>query len=242
MPSTNKTPFLGLSNFEGTDKLISADYNRDMDKLDDFAEQTNTALDSLKEKKANATAQGVESWEQLTKCLSGYYLIMDSVVGMPQGQSYYKCDLWSDGRETSGTYSRAFDVTYIGSNDVKLQTRWTKNIVNGFDCGWVPTATATPPQEYALPLAVGYIATIGRKCGYSKAQDNLVLVNVAVGHTSGSVPIGDQICATLPAGYRPAEYVGDDTSGIFVDINGTVSYHQPTQIDKILRTIAFYAA
>ena len=60
-------------------------------------------------------------------------------------------------------------------------------------------ATATPPQEYDLPLAAGVIAEDG--CTYRKNQFGQVSVSLGV---KGTFTDG-MVVGTLPAGYRPAK-------------------------------------
>ena len=70
--------------------------------------------------------------------------------------------------------------------------------------GWIPIATATPPQEYSLPLADGW--TAHRRSVYFKTQDNVVTVFFQL-HTD-SPQIGEVNIAYLPEGYRPAGTIG----------------------------------
>ena len=67
--------------------------------------------------------------------------------------------------------------------------------------GWTPIATATPPQEYALPLAAG--VTRARKSYYIKKQNGRVQVHFCVSYQ----PAGGRtvVLGILPAGYRPAD-------------------------------------
>lgn len=77
-----------------------------------------------------------------------------------------------------------------------------RNICNaGAWSGWVKDATATPPQEYDLPLAAGVNRI--RKTYYIKKQNGRAQVHFCVSfQASGfrAVTIG-----TLPVGYRPSE-------------------------------------
>lgn len=71
----------------------------------------------------------------------------------------------------------------------------------GWDA-WGPVATATPPQEYAIPLAAGFSEYL--PCRYWRTQDGEVKAVIRVGF--GAVSSG-QVCAVLPAGYRPGMLV-----------------------------------
>lgn len=64
--------------------------------------------------------------------------------------------------------------------------------------GDVALATATPPQEFNLPLAEGM--SVGYPCTYYKNQFNEVkIVGAAKGNLSDGV-----LLATLPEGFRPS--------------------------------------
>lgn len=66
---------------------------------------------------------------------------------------------------------------------------------------WVDVATATPPQEFDLPLADGYTPQYTHSCIYYKTQETIVGVNVAL---TGEIPANsDVIIGTLPMGFRP---------------------------------------
>jgi len=70
---------------------------------------------------------------------------------------------------------------------------------------WVQTATATPPQEYDLPLSSGVQAVLGK---YRKNQFGEVFVQGSIIYANGFTD--GQTVATLPEGYRPAtqrEYI-----------------------------------
>ena len=68
--------------------------------------------------------------------------------------------------------------------------------------GWQKLATATPPQEFGLPLAAGwnnYGVAVSR---YSKNQFGEVSVIIDITNT-GSIASGSTV-VTFPAGFRPA--------------------------------------
>ena len=68
---------------------------------------------------------------------------------------------------------------------------------------WMPYATATPPQEYDLPLAEGWQAIIPSL--YAKNQFSEVTINARLKFT-GNFERGT-VFATLPEGYRPNKQV-----------------------------------
>lgn len=68
---------------------------------------------------------------------------------------------------------------------------------------WEPLATATPPQEFDLPLAEGWTAWKPTK--YWKTQENIVTAVICI-RASESHESGSKI-GTLPAGFRPASNI-----------------------------------
>lgn len=77
---------------------------------------------------------------------------------------------------------------------------------------WVPIVTATPPQEYDLPLAEGMSAV--NPCTYRKNQFSEVSVG---GSASGAIEVGTAI-ATLPSGFRPQKTV--ERPAVYASANG----------------------
>ena len=70
--------------------------------------------------------------------------------------------------------------------------------------GWVPQATATPPQEYNLPLTG--VSDVGNENSrYSKDQFGEVICQISV--TPGADIPSYAILATLPEGFRPKKSV-----------------------------------
>ena len=102
---------------------------------------------------------------------------------------------------------------------------------------WVQIATATPPQEYDLPLAAGW-STEGR-CRYYKNQFNVVTIELDVNsesYTGGKY----SLVATLPEGFRPTRtevltgsilkydlYETIKTAQFVVDVQGNISIRCP---------------
>lgn len=68
---------------------------------------------------------------------------------------------------------------------------------------WTPFATATPQQEYGLPLAAGYMAFPGYGVRYSKNQFGEVTVHLAIKRVDGTQIPNGAVVAILPEGYRP---------------------------------------
>lgn len=82
---------------------------------------------------------------------------------------------------------------------------------------WVgPLATATPPQEYDLPLAEGF--TEATPCRYWMTQDHEVKTAIRV--LFNAVTVG-QVCGVMPSGYRPSSLRTVTFSAIFSDATVT---------------------
>ena len=126
-------------------------------------------------------------------------------------------------------------------------------------CGWAGeflgkwnyAATATPPQEYDLPLAAG--VTRGKRCVYSKAQDSLVVVRFSAAFPATASRT--QKIGTLPAGYRSSEATvgagkithtsGDTTTAAAVELweNGDITvYGNTTGFTSASGILVFYAS
>ena len=91
-------------------------------------------------------------------------------------------------------YPFGYIPEYIESytNEMRYDGTWT---------GWAKNTTATPPQEYSLPLTEGF--TPITPCTYRRNQFNEVFVG---GSTGGTMTDGTVI-ATLPEGFRPKQTV-----------------------------------
>lgn len=89
------------------------------------------------------------------------------------------------------------------TNEMQYDGTWT---------GWVKNATATPPQVYDLPLAVGITNIDGTTSKYWMNQDSTVHVEISV--QAASELADASLVATLPEGFLPAEsqprYIGND--------------------------------
>ena len=116
---------------------------------------------------------------------------------------------------------------------------------NGVWGDWMPISTATPPQEYDLPLADGITAL--QPCTYWKNQFGEVTIG---GCASGAVSDGATI-ATLPEGYRPSRYVerpatftegGSRFAGsVLIDTAGIVTIHTPAEATNVVFAASFLA-
>lgn len=98
----------------------------------------------------------------------------------------------------SGSYDAW--LAFNGNKKFKFAHAGDNNIPESAD--WVDVATATPPQEFDLPLAEGVTPTTqhgGYKNTYHK--DQFGKVNISVG-VEGNFPNGATIF-TLPVGFRP---------------------------------------
>ena len=85
------------------------------------------------------------------------------------------------------------DVVLPYINIMNYEGNWT---------GWTLISTATSPQEYDLPLAMGATAFVaGYKNTYSKDQFGIVRVWFSIHFDT--LPAVDSIIFTLPAGFRP---------------------------------------
>ena len=94
--------------------------------------------------------------------------------------------------------------------EVNSTRMYTRACLSGSWSQWEPIATATPPQEFDLPLAEGLEPI--EPCRYSKDQFGRVLVNIDCNPTTGSVSIGENqslSIGTLPEGFRPAHYTSN---------------------------------
>lgn len=86
---------------------------------------------------------------------------------------------------------------YVGTWNPDRDQNWS---------GWMPQATATPPQEYNLPLAEGF-STWGIGCKYYKTQENIVVIHINV-ETDHVQTAGEEIViGSLPVGFRPGGHV-----------------------------------
>lgn len=129
------------------------------------------------------------------------------------------------------------------NNGVAVAT-WTTSKTPNFS-GWKEIATATPPQEYDLPLAEG--VTAAPAAIYYKTQDNIVHIEMMV---SGEFS-GDTILAVLPVGYRPKRvirctpscWLSPQLSGTgFITPDGNIGIGFPSTVGRCSFNATFEAA
>lgn len=110
--------------------------------------------------------------------------------------------------------TRSAMLSYI--DGVATRTRYVGERSSGGD-HWAKLATATPPQEFDLPLAEGLqpVPAYGSN-KYRKNQFNEVGITISVTKTDvGTNDIENtSLLATLPAGFRPATMI---SGAAFVD-------------------------
>lgn len=98
---------------------------------------------------------------------------------------------------------------------------------------WGRLATATPPEEHALPLAEGW--TAGRKTKFSVSQDSLVLVTFGVW---GPANMSDRaVIAQLPPGFRPGELIS--TGCMVTDESTYTRYPAGLDVNRAGEVIVF---
>lgn len=119
--------------------------------------------------------------------------------------------------------------------------------------GWQPIATATPPQEFDLPLLDGWYTN--DRAQYRKTQEGLVVVNAILELSEGYSASDSTQIAGLPEGFRPATPFmypvsvqdGSTRASAIVQIgtNGTIIYYgasNTTATFRIYLNAAFFAA
>ena len=126
---------------------------------------------------------------------------------------------------------------------------------NGIWGSWTPISTATPPQEYDLPLESSFQNFLQERSVYRKDQFGVVNLDISV-ETVSEITV-DAVIAYLPEGFRPAKNkraaaiaVTPEneciTFPLFVGTSGMVSIAffsaQPAQYKAIIGQIEFVAA
>ncbi|WNX85798.1 pyocin knob domain-containing protein [Agathobaculum sp. NTUH-O15-33] len=119
---------------------------------------------------------------------------------------------------------------------------------------WARLATATPPQEYALPLAAGIVNIPDYTSTYSKDQFGRVMINLYLDRADGSAfTTWHEMLAILPEGYRPAKdanAIGSATSsttsgpvGLAVNHDGALRVYPYTHTEtRVSCTFIFQAS
>ena len=133
-------------------------------------------------------------------------------------------------------YPFGYIPEYIESytNEMRYDGTWT---------GWAKNTTATPPQEYSLPLTEGF--TPITPCTYRKNQFSEVFVG---GSTGGTITDGTVI-AILPEGFRPTNIVerpatfsvsGTQAAGsVMIKQNGNISAHGQSSASGVVFSANF---
>lgn len=100
-------------------------------------------------------------------------------------------------------------------NESKCSVRCARGLYGTNPAIWTPwteIAMHTAPEVHELPLASDCIAT--EACYYYRTQENICHVKFAVAHSSGTIPPGNVLVATLPEGFRPKENIWRPAFGL----------------------------
>ena len=121
----------------------------------------------------------------------GSFLALPNCTSLPENDLYFACTLFVNAKDDSWSLLAVCVTTGIAYTNASSSAGsiWT---------GWRPLATATPPQEFDLPLADGWSGW----AKYSKDQFGRVLVYGLVAKSTALIS-GDVI-GTLPEGFRPS--------------------------------------
>lgn len=171
----------------------------------------------------------------------------DAVVGLPEG--------WPQNRND---FIRFFNGNLAYTLDL-LANYGNKRLAYRLATGdWYEIATATPPQEFDLPLAeeMQPLPAYGSN-KYWKNQFNEVTLTISVTKTdmnTNDIDNGSVICY-LPAGFRPAQAVGGSAYAmqyaetkfpafIVVNPDGSVRIFQSQEVkcSMVVASISFVAA
>lgn len=125
-----------------------------------------------------------------------------STYHTPLGEKGEKADTWYIVETISKQANRCMQRAHL-----PYQHQQESYIRYKHDSIWYPwkkIATATPPQEYDLPLAEGMSGT----CKYSKTQEDLVIVTFSIDVDENTTCADNTLIGTLPAGFRlsPTRY------------------------------------
>ena len=80
---------------------------------------------------------------------------------------------------------------------------WTNCTSGGIWTKWMKQATATPPQEYDLPLAEG-ATSVGSNYKNTYSKDQFGIVRVWFSIHFETIPEVNQIVFSLPEGFKPS--------------------------------------
>ena len=128
---------------------------------------------------------------------------LHSVTNKPMLADFGNClVMGKDGDDTRTQLLGGFTSTLSGilffREGQLLKSVWTWG-------KWVRIATATPPQEFDLPIADGYDGTSYPQ-KYCKTQEGIILLRFTVCKKVGYIEVGDVI-GILPDGYRPSDRI-----------------------------------
>lgn len=179
--------------------------------------------------------------------------------------------------EISKTYNHPIDAVYdhltynvygseYGSNGYKSiickeaysNRIWIKTQQYKLWLNWELVSLATPPQEFVLPLADGFVhCDPGTKSTYSKSQEGLVVVHFYCKKADGTDIVQNDTIAMLPEGFHPSANVhipanvsfdgssvySQDVATVVVGGNGRVWIaYPPAGCKAVTSTLVFYAA
>ena len=169
----------------------------------------------------------------------GSFLAVPNCTSLPENDLYFAGTLFVNAKGDTWSISAicvTTGITYTNASS-SAGSVWT---------GWHPLATATPPQEFDLPLVEGLTAL--HPSTYRKDQFSVVTVGGAI---SGDMIIGKGI-ATLPAGFRPSEVIERDATfissmgriagSIQVNLSGEITLNNDTNITAVFFELSFISS
>ena len=145
---------------------------------------SNTALTSY----GVLQAQNVLDWAK-AQTRNGAFTVAPGCTGVPDTTAWYAGSLLINVPGSEWT------LYLFNTTAREVICNFT---VSGEWIGWISLATATPPQEYDLPMA-NEIPT--GTCFYSKTQDGVVTIRGYLNNIM--IPGNVVVIATLPSGFRP---------------------------------------
>lgn len=209
---------------------------------------------------------------EISKAPSGYGLgtnctqITDWNTAISNG--WYKTTTYDPGNNTPDGLAW-YGLTINYSADILVQLAFHADSANscraafrwqhaGAWSTWTPIATATPPQEFDLPLADGFVHYVpGTKSTYSKSQEGLVVVHFYCKKADGTDIVQNDTIAMLPEGFHPSANVhipanvsydgssvySQDVATAVADPTGRVWIEfPPAGCKAVTTTLVFYAA
>ncbi|MBM6887871.1 pyocin knob domain-containing protein [Pseudoflavonifractor phocaeensis] len=127
---------------------------------------------------------------------SGFYRLNGTAINVPAGCSFGVMIVCGDETNTIMQIVSNHTNTALYKRTWRNASIWSE---------WLPIPTATPPQEFNLPLASGWSALPGGLATYFKTQESVVCLTLNVG---SSTPVSQgNLIATLPEGYRPSAQI-----------------------------------